>query len=82
MTLIEKYTDNGEFSHYELVNSEHDVVWAGQENETYYYFDKYIQNFAEKMMELSNRLIESDNYGIKEDYLEDIQEFIHKTTGL
>ncbi len=46
----------------------------------------YLQQFANKMMELSNRLneiedveegsIESDDYDIKEDYLPAIREFI------
>ena len=46
----------------------------------------YLQQFANKMMELSNRLneiedveqgdLESDDYDIKEDYLPAIREFI------
>ena len=90
--IIEKFSDNGEFSHYELVGSDGLILWAGQENETYYYPDKFIQKFANKMMLLSNRLneiedveegyIESDDYDIKEDYLPDIRDFIYKTTGM
>ena len=90
--IIEKFADNGEFSHYELVGSDGLILWAGQENETYYYPDKFIQKFANKMMLLSNRLneiedleegyIESDDYDIKEDYLIDIRDFIYKTAGM
>ena len=90
--IIEKFSDNGEFSHYELVGSDGLILWAGQENETYYYPDKFIQKFANKMMLLSNRLneiedveegyIESDDYDIKEDYLPDIRDFIYKTVGM
>lgn len=49
----------------------------------------YLQQFAEKMMELSNRLNEiedddvlRDDIDIKEDYLPAIQEFIMNITGL
>ena len=90
--IIEKFSDNGEFSHYELVGSDGLILWAGQENETYYYPDKFIQKFANKMMLLSNRLneiedveegyIESDDYDIKEDYLPDIRDFIYKMAGM
>ena len=90
--IIEKFSDNEEFSHYELVGSDGLILWAGQENETYYYPDKFIQKFANKMMLLSNRLneiedveegyIESDDYDIKEDYLPDIRDFIYKTAGM
>lgn len=91
-TIIEKFADNGEFSHYELINSEGVVLWAGQEDETYYYPDKFIQKFANKMMKLSNRLneikdvkkgyIESDDYDIKQDYLPTIRDFIYNTKGM
>ena len=50
---------------------------------------KYLNDFAQKLMNLSNRLneIEDDDYlrddiDIKEDYLPDIREFIFKVTGL
>jgi len=50
---------------------------------------KYLNDFAQKLMDLSNRLneIEDDDYlrddiDIKEDYLSDIREFIFKVTGL
>ncbi len=49
----------------------------------------YLQQFAEKMMELSNRLNEiedddvlRDDIDIKDDYLPAIQEFIMNITGL
>jgi len=49
----------------------------------------YLQQFAEKMMELSNRLHEiedddvlRDDIDIKDDYLPAIQEFIMNITGL
>jgi len=87
--VIEKFADNGEFSHYELIGSDGVVLWAGQEDETYYYPDKFIQKFANKMIELSNRLneiedveegyLESDDYDIKQKYLSDIRDFICKT---
>ena len=91
-TIIEKFADNGEFSHYELINSDGVVLWAGQEDETYYYPDKFIQKFANKMMNLSNRLneiedveegyIESVDFDIKQDYLPIIRDFIYQTTGM
>ena len=51
--------------------------------------DKYVQEFANTMMNLSNRLNEitdndpfDDALDIKDDYLPSIREFIVNTTGL
>jgi len=51
--------------------------------------NQYLQQFVEKMMELSNRLNEiedddvlRDDIDIKDDYLPAIQEFIMNITGL
>jgi hypothetical protein len=50
--------------------------------------DKYIQAFAQKMMEMSNMLVESEEDAyidvevIKDEFLPSIREFIANTTGL
>jgi hypothetical protein len=55
----------------------------------YYTDDKYLNEFAQKLMNLSNRLNEvedddvfRDDLDIKTDYLPDIREFIFRVTGL
>jgi hypothetical protein len=88
--IQENFADNGCLSHYELINSENGkVLWEGNEEETFYGKDKFIQGFAQHMMNLSNRLNECededdfrDDHDIKEDYLPKIRQFIAHTTGL
>ena len=90
LLLQEKYADNGQLPHYELINTETgNVIWEGDEETTFYGRDKFIQNFAQEMMNLSNRLNEvedddtfRDEIDIKEDYLPKIRQFIATTTGL
>ncbi len=90
LLLQEKYSDNGQLSHYELINTENgNTLWEGNEEKTYYGKDEFIQNFAQDMMNLSNRLNEvedddtfRDEIDIKEDYLPKIRQFIATTTGL
>ena len=90
LLLQEKFADNGQLSHYELINTDTgNVLWEGNEETTFYGKDRFIQNFADDMMNLSNRLNEvedddtfRDEIDIKKDYLPKIRKFIATTTGL
>ncbi len=85
--LIENYTDNGELSHYSLIdpsNSKTLYIHGAEDN-----LDKeYLNKFANEMMELSNRLAAdadcpaSPLYDLLEDFGDDIRQFIYKVTGL
>lgn len=82
--LSESYADNGEFSHFELVNtSTGDIIWEGTEDETFYGKDKIVQKVSNALMDLSNVLNDEDSdIDDVKAFLPLIRSFIARTTGL